>query len=262
MAIDMLFFLIVAAAHWHAKKDHAQQAEAARRAAEHLRLAYHAAAEQPLAALHQRGRHLARPLLQRQAGIVRTAIPELAEQVLGEPGWPALAATLADAEAAGHDPAALLADAAERRELGTAESISDVLVWRLRRTAELPADATGSPDGRHALDQERLRTESSSPSPVEPSSPLSPPSRTARAAELGWAASGTLVAAGSAIWEIELMFSPALLGTVAVGFLVLASLAELTARAVRGQTSDPVGHTCLVAALALGAGAGVAYVAG
>lgn len=145
MAIDMLFFLIVAAAHWHAKKDHAQQAEAARRAAEHLRLAYRAAAEQPLAVLHQRGRHLARPRLQQQADTVRAAIPKLAAQVLAEPGWPALAATLADAEAAGHDPAALLADAAERRELGTAESISDVLVWRLRRAADLPADATSTP---------------------------------------------------------------------------------------------------------------------
>lgn len=42
----------------------------------------------------------------------------------------------------GHDPAALLAEAAARRELGTADSISDVLVWRLRRMADLPADAT------------------------------------------------------------------------------------------------------------------------
>ncbi|WP_318209464.1 MULTISPECIES: relaxase/mobilization nuclease domain-containing protein [unclassified Streptomyces] len=143
MAIDMLFFLIIAVAHWHARKGHAQQAEAAHQAAEHLRIAYQAAAEQPLAALHHRGRHLTRQLLQRQTSAVRTAIPELAEQILAEPGWPALAATLADAEAAGHDPATHLADAAGRRELDTAERVSDVLVWRLRRTADLPADATG-----------------------------------------------------------------------------------------------------------------------
>ncbi|MFE2093455.1 hypothetical protein ACFW94_39115, partial [Streptomyces sp. NPDC059460] len=31
MAIDMLFFLITAAAHWHARKGHAQRAEAATR---------------------------------------------------------------------------------------------------------------------------------------------------------------------------------------------------------------------------------------
>ncbi|WP_329309240.1 mobilization protein [Streptomyces microflavus] len=145
MAIDMLFFLITAAAHWHARKGHAQQAEAAQQAAEHLRTAYRAAAGHPLAALHQRGRRLSRPLLQRQTAVLREAVPHLAEQVLAEEGWYALAATLADAEAAGHDPAVLLADAVGRRELGTAESISDVLVWRLRRTADLPADATGLP---------------------------------------------------------------------------------------------------------------------
>lgn len=72
-------------------------------------------------------------------------MPQLAEQILAEPGWYALAATLADAESAYHDPAVLLAEAAERRELGTADSISDVLVWRLRRMADLPADATTMP---------------------------------------------------------------------------------------------------------------------
>ncbi|MEU8522360.1 mobilization protein [Streptomyces sp. NPDC048577] len=144
MAIDMLFFLVTAAAHWHARKGHAQQAEAAQQAAEHLRSAYRAAAGHPLAVLHQRGRHLARPLLQRQTAVLRAAVPHLADQVLAEAGWHALAATLADAEAAGYDPAALLVDAVGRRELGTAESVSDVLVWRLRRAADLPADATGA----------------------------------------------------------------------------------------------------------------------
>ncbi|MGW7004485.1 relaxase/mobilization nuclease domain-containing protein [Streptomyces sp. NPDC054933] len=151
MLIDMAFFLVTAAAHWHAKKNHAQQAAAAHQAAEHLRAAYQAAAAQPLGALYQRGRRLNRALRQRQMAVLREALPELAEQILAEPGWYALAATLADAEAAGHDPAALLADAAGRRELDTAESVSDVLVWRLRRAADLPADTTGMvPDGHPA----------------------------------------------------------------------------------------------------------------
>ncbi|MEU9857899.1 relaxase/mobilization nuclease domain-containing protein [Streptomyces sp. NPDC047974] len=141
MAIDMLFFLIAAVAHWHARKGHAQQAEAAHQAAEHLRGAYRVAAEQPLAVLHQRGQNLARRLLERQAGAVRAAMPKLAEQVLAEPGWPSLAATLADAEAVGHISTDLLARVAGRRELGTAESVSDVLVWRVRRMADLPADS-------------------------------------------------------------------------------------------------------------------------
>ncbi|WP_329398915.1 relaxase/mobilization nuclease domain-containing protein [Streptomyces melanogenes] len=146
MVIDMAFFLVTAAAQWHAKKEHAQQAAAAREAAEHLRAAYRAAAEIPLVVLYQRGRRLAQPLRQKQVGHLRSAVPELAEQILAEPGWHALAATLADTASASHDPAALLAEAAGRRELGTADSISDVLVWRLRRMADLPADATTVPD--------------------------------------------------------------------------------------------------------------------
>ncbi|MDH2388566.1 mobilization protein [Streptomyces sp. HNM0663] len=146
MAIDMLFFLITAAVHWHARKGHAQQAAAARQAAEHLRSAYQEAAAQPLGVLYQRGRRLNRALLQRQTVLLREALPGLAEQILAEPGWYALAATITDAEAAGNDPVALLSEAVGRRELDTADSVSDVLVWRLRRLADLPADASRVPN--------------------------------------------------------------------------------------------------------------------
>ncbi|MEV0278544.1 relaxase/mobilization nuclease domain-containing protein [Streptomyces sp. NPDC050610] len=142
MAIDMLFFLALATANWHAQRHHAQQAAAARQAADHLRAAYQNAAGPPLGALYQRGRRLARPLRERQAAAVRGAVPHLAERVLAEPGWYALAATLTDAQQAGHQPTALLTEATRRRELDSAESISDVLVWRIRRLANLPANAT------------------------------------------------------------------------------------------------------------------------
>ena len=146
MAIDMLIFLVTAVAHWHAKKEHAQQAAAAREAAEHLRAAYQAAANVPMGVLHQRGRRLPQPLRLKQAAYLRAAVPELAERILAEPSWHALAATLADAESAGHHPATLLAEAAGQRELDTAGSISDVLVWRVRRMADLPADAAMMPE--------------------------------------------------------------------------------------------------------------------
>ncbi|MEU3352300.1 relaxase/mobilization nuclease domain-containing protein [Streptomyces sp. NPDC037389] len=139
MLIDMVFFLAITAANWHAGRHHAQQAAAAQQAAEHLRAAYQAAATQPMGVLQQRGQRLTRQVQQRQAALVRQALPEVADRILAEPGWPALAATLTDAQAAGHDPAALLAEATRRRELDTAASISDVLVWRLRRSAHLPA---------------------------------------------------------------------------------------------------------------------------
>ncbi|MFJ2509858.1 relaxase/mobilization nuclease domain-containing protein [Streptomyces griseoviridis] len=164
MAIDMLFFLITAAAHWHARKGHAQQAEAAARAAEHLRTAYQAAAAQPLGVLYQRGRRLSRPMLQRQTVLLREALPELAEQILAEPGWYALAATITEAEASGHDPAALLSDVATQRELGTADSVSDVLVWRLRRTADLPADASQLPETSTAGNRSTTRGTTTRPS--------------------------------------------------------------------------------------------------
>ncbi|MDV9197436.1 relaxase/mobilization nuclease domain-containing protein [Streptomyces sp. Wh19] len=163
MAIDMLFFLVTAAMHWHAKNGHAQQAAAALQAAEHLRSAYRAAAAQPLTALYQRGRRLNRPLLQRQTAVLRETLPELAEKILTEPGWYALATTITDAEAAGHDPAALLSDAVERRELDTADSVSDVLVWRLRHLADLPADASGTSEHGTAKGPSAIRPATSRP---------------------------------------------------------------------------------------------------
>jgi hypothetical protein len=142
MAIDMLFFLVTATALWHSRMRHAQQAAAARQAAEHLRAAYRGAADRPLRAARQRGQSLPAPVRDRQAAAVREALPDLAEQILSEPGWYALAATLTDIEVVGRRPAELLAEAAARRELSTAQSVSDVLLWRLRRTAGLPADPT------------------------------------------------------------------------------------------------------------------------
>jgi hypothetical protein len=147
MVIDMLFFLALTAAHWHGKHQHAQQAAAARQAAEHLRAAYRTASAAPITALHQRGQQLPQLLLDRHAATVHAAVPELADTVVTEPGWYALAATLTDAARAGHDPAALLAEAAVRRELNSAESISDVLTWRLRHIADLPADTTTTAPG-------------------------------------------------------------------------------------------------------------------
>ncbi|PCG87960.1 mobilization protein [Streptomyces sp. WZ.A104] len=163
MLIDMAFFLAIAAANWHARKHHSQQAAAAEQAAQHLRAAYQAAAGQPMAILRQRGQRLAPRVRQRQADLLHQVLPELAERIRAEPGWPALATTLDDARRAGHDPAALLIEATRRRELATAASISDVLVWRLRRSAHLPA-APESPQGTPTRGNRRTP----SPAPTTP----------------------------------------------------------------------------------------------
>ncbi|QJS10782.1 relaxase/mobilization nuclease domain-containing protein [Streptomyces argyrophyllae] len=154
MLIDMAFFLAIAAANWHAKKEHAQQAAAAQQAAEHLRAAYETAAAQPMAVLRQRGQRLAPRVQQRHAALLQQVLPELAERIRAEAGWAALTATLDDVRKAGHDPAVLLTDAARRRELDTADSISDVLVWRLRRSAHLLA-LPASPDGMATMGTRR-----------------------------------------------------------------------------------------------------------
>ncbi|GCD44078.1 relaxase/mobilization nuclease domain-containing protein [Streptomyces paromomycinus] len=146
MLIDTLFFLTTAAAHWHTKRQHAQQAEAAYRAAVRLRAAYAAAAAEPIARLRHQGKHLAQPVRDWSASLLHVVMPELADAVLAEPGWPALAVTLTHAHQAGRDPRHLLAEAVAHREVGSADSISDVLVWRLRHLADLPADARPLPD--------------------------------------------------------------------------------------------------------------------
>ncbi|MFF0683930.1 relaxase/mobilization nuclease domain-containing protein [Streptomyces tendae] len=154
MLIDMAFFLAIATANWHSARHHSQQAMAARQAANHLHAAYTAAAPQPMNVLRQRGHRLTPRVRQRQADLLHQVLPELAERVEAEAGWPALAATLDDVQRAGHNPAALLADSVRRRELGTATSISDVLVWRLRRSAHLIALAE-SPSDTAARDNRR-----------------------------------------------------------------------------------------------------------
>jgi hypothetical protein len=160
MVLDTLVFLAIAAAHWHVQRQHAQQAEAAHRAAAHLRSAYQQAAAEPLTMLRERGRRFAPSLRRHHATTVRAALPELAETVLAEPSWDALAATLADATQAGHNAQALLTEAAASRELDTADSISDVLIWRLRRMADLPA----TPESHQAMPlRANRRTPSSAP---------------------------------------------------------------------------------------------------
>ncbi|MFJ7205129.1 relaxase/mobilization nuclease domain-containing protein [Streptomyces sp. NPDC098789] len=144
--LDALLLAVVATQHWHHTRHHNQQVEAARQTAEHLRNAYLAANVQPLAVIHECGLRLAVSVVQRQCAIVRHALPDLADQILAEPAWPALAATLTDAEIAGLDPAALLVRASRHRELDTVTSISDVLTWRLHRLVDATGEGPALPD--------------------------------------------------------------------------------------------------------------------
>ncbi|MEY9848436.1 hypothetical protein ABH940_005539 [Streptacidiphilus sp. BW17] len=146
--MSALVAVLFVAASWHAARGHEQQAQAAQSAAQQLRQLYSATARRPLEVLSARGRAVSAPQRQRYAHAVREVLPEAASES-GERDWDALTATLAEAEAAGHDPVELLERARCRRELETADSVTAVMVWRVRRLADLPP--VGSARGRKAV---------------------------------------------------------------------------------------------------------------
>ncbi|MFJ8853626.1 relaxase/mobilization nuclease domain-containing protein [Streptomyces sp. NPDC102437] len=140
MLVSTLVLVALAAARWHSARGHAQQAHASRQTVEHLRAAYRQAAATPMQALRDQGRALLEAERRTYEATIRAALPE--ERLRADSSstkTDALAATLAQAEQAGHDPKALLQQAIDMRELDTAEDVNDVLVWRLRRVAQLPA---------------------------------------------------------------------------------------------------------------------------
>lgn len=140
MLLSTLVLVALAAARWHSARGHAQQAHASRQAAEHLRAAYHHAAAAPMRALRDQGRALPEAERRTHEATIRAALPEQGQRAdNSSTKTDALAATLAQAEQAGHDPKVLLQQAIDMRELDTAENTNDVLVWRLRRLAQLPA---------------------------------------------------------------------------------------------------------------------------
>jgi hypothetical protein len=87
--------------------------------------------------LRQQATHIPAVARRRYDIAIRAALA--ASDRVAQGPMPALAATLAAAEAAGHAPDTLLRQAVGQRELATADSVEDVLVWRVRRLADLPA---------------------------------------------------------------------------------------------------------------------------
>ena len=142
MLLSALVLLAIAASRWHSGRGHAQQAAAADAAARELRAAYRTVASRPMAAMAAGGRALPPAVRERQAAVIRDRLAGTEGVQREKEGWDALAATLAEAEAAGHDPTALLEEAKSWRELDTADSVTAVMVWRVRRIAGLSAAAS------------------------------------------------------------------------------------------------------------------------
>jgi hypothetical protein len=81
-----------------------------------------------------------------EAATVRQVLgPEVGGRVLADPAWPALAAQLRLLERQSLDPRRALADAAARRELGSARSVAATLHHRLTRAASRPAEPASAP---------------------------------------------------------------------------------------------------------------------
>ncbi|MFE2152556.1 mobilization protein [Streptomyces lavendulae] len=144
MLLSTLVLAAIAAVHWHSARGHAQQAAAARQAAQHLRAAYRSSSASPLGAMREQGRRLTPSTRRRHADALSSALPSRADQVLADPGWDALAATLDEVERAGYETTALLQGVIGQRELESVDNVTDVLVWRLRRRAQLPATASSA----------------------------------------------------------------------------------------------------------------------
>lgn len=132
-----LVWATVIAQRWHEAMGHAQQAEAAYQAQQHLQAAADRAAAPVLAGLGARSpREESRRVL---AHDVRAAVPDHADRILADDAWPALATLLADVEALGRKPHRLLKEAAAQRELGTARQPARVLIVRIQHTGRTAA---------------------------------------------------------------------------------------------------------------------------
>lgn len=155
--VAALVWAAIVTGRWHEAKGHAHQADAARQALQHLQTAADHALTPELTDLAQRQpKEETRRTL---ACDVRAAIPDHAEQILADTGWPALATVLADAEARGHKPHQLLKEAAAQRELATARQPARVLITRIQHTGRNPI-----PNRRAAAARLRTTTADSYPS--------------------------------------------------------------------------------------------------
>ena len=179
MLLDAAVLAVIAIRRWHSARHHNQQVEAARQTLVHLQTAYDHAAAAPLAALTRRTP--TQPALAHHAWQLRQTVPDHADQILADPAWPALATTLTNAAAAGHDPARLLRQATDQRALDDARSPAQVLTWRIHRLTQHPAP---SPRARAAQARSTLRNGETSTvavsAPQQPNSQREPGRRSRR----------------------------------------------------------------------------------
>lgn len=134
---------VEASRRWHDAQEHRAQAQASGRAGRLLREAvevtagaaaarqYRSRPKRPASRNATGQRKAVAPGEHPMAGVIHETVPEHARAVLADPAWPSLRARLVEVERAGEDPADVLVTVARRRELSSAESVAEVLTWRL-----------------------------------------------------------------------------------------------------------------------------------
>ncbi|MGE6727439.1 mobilization protein [Streptomyces niveus] len=156
MLLDAVLTAVAYAMHWHRTHQHAQQEAAAEQALVHLQIAYGQIAEPVLAGLAQRAP--SNQTKRRFAHHLQQTVPEHAERILNDASWDALAAVLAEAEAAGHNAATVLDQALGQRTLDDAHSPARALTWRIRRLGERHAPSPRAQAAKARSAAQRLST--------------------------------------------------------------------------------------------------------
>ncbi|QXE35490.1 mobilization protein [Streptomyces sp. GMY02] len=168
MLLNTAILIVLAVQRRSALHHHDRQVAAARKTLTHLQAAYDQIRPASLAALAKHSP--SDNTVHRYARILNEVLPLHAEQILTENAWPALTATLAAAEAAGHNPATVLQQTAQHRSLDDAKSASEVLVWRIQRLGDRHAPGPGArtAQARRLGTQTAPQTDSGIPSAYAP----------------------------------------------------------------------------------------------
>lgn len=161
MLLDAVLIAVTFARHWHHTHQHAQQEAAAHQALIHLQTSY-AQVATPVLEILARGAP-GPQTAHRYARHLQQALPDHADRILNDPAWDALAAVLAKAETAGHNPAALLDQALNQRTLDDARNPARTLTWRIHRLGQRH---TPSPRAQAAMARSTVR---------RPTAPIPPP---------------------------------------------------------------------------------------